>query len=46
MVCWVLIGNGGFGLEMEGLVHLQLGLLCGAALPGLFSEKHYFYEKT
>ena len=29
----------GFWLEMGGLVHLQLGLLCGAALPGAFFKK-------
>ena len=26
-------------MEMGSLVHPQLGLLCGAALPGFFSQK-------
>ena len=39
MFWWILIGNGGFGLEMEGLVHPQSGLLCGAALPGAFFSR-------
>ena len=36
----------GLLLKMGVLVHPQLGLLCGAALPGaFFAEKHNFYEK-
>ena len=39
MIRWLLIGNGGFGLEMVGLVHPQSGLLCGAALPEAFFSR-------
>ena len=34
-------------MKMMVLVHPQLGLRCGAALPGaFFSEKHHFLEKA
>ena len=42
MACsWIL-------MKMWVLVHPQLGLLCGAALPGAFflSEKPHFWENT
>ena len=44
MFWWISIGNGGFGLDLGGLVHPQSGLLCGAALPEalFFQEKHDF----
>ena len=34
-------------LKIGGLVHPQLGLLCGAALPGAFFQTNStFYKKT
>ena len=33
-------------MQMGVLVHPQLGLLCGAALPVFFSQKNTHFNKT
>ena len=44
---WIFIDFQWILMEMVALVHPQLGLRFGAALPGaFFSEKQHFCEKT